>query len=566
MKYLFRTIIIILACLLTFLLVGCSNDETTESLTDNTSSIVDTASSTALPVTDNSVTAQPTTEEFSVSTEEGVYEPIEEVVESSGIYRITEAGTYSFEGYLEGQVLVEAGENDEVVIELNGVTITNSEDSPIKILSALSVDISAKSGTENIINDNRSTKSKEDETQGEGAIYAKCDLKIKGSGTLVVNGTYNNGIHTTKDLKIQKVSLKVSAFNNALKGNDSITISSGIVIAISTNGDGIKTENTDLNKNGQTRGDIVIEGGSVAVYAAGDGIQAAHDFEISTNNEDNVAPSLNIYTGSYSGYTAKSASTTSYKGIKVQNELRVHSGSINIESYDDGLHADYGTKFTSEEVGIGTITIDGGGLVINVYSPTTSTGGGRPGPQSGWGGQKGVSGADAIHADYTLNIIGGTIEIDSAYEGLEANIINVSGGKTYVIGNDDGINACKGVATPEVNVSGGYLDVTVSPNGDTDGIDSNGTYVQTGGIVITRGPNMEMMAALDTDRGATISGGTLIVLGYASVKRSSDVQSKSMSLHTSGNHTITVDGVSYTFTNKYSYSRTTVYSSSDISS
>ena len=208
-----------------------------------------------------------------------------------------------------GEILVEAGEEDEITLELSGATIKYGEDSPIKILSAGSVDISAKSGSENVISDTRSAKTADDDSQGGGAVYAKCDLKLKGSGTLVINASYNNGVHTTKDLTVQKLSLKVSAYNNALKGNDSVTILSGSVVAISTNGDGIKTESTDANKNGETRGDVVLSGGSAAVYAAGDGIQAAHDFELSTG-EDGTAPSLQIYTGSYSGYTASSASAS----------------------------------------------------------------------------------------------------------------------------------------------------------------------------------------------------------------------------------------------------------------
>jgi hypothetical protein len=62
-----------------------------------------------------------------------------------------------------------------------------------------------------------------------------------------------------------------------------------------------------------------------------------------------------------------------------------------------------------------------------------------------------------------LNVSGGAINVDSAYEGLEAIVINISGGTTYVAANDDGVNATKGVSTPSINVTGGYLDVTVSP-------------------------------------------------------------------------------------------------------
>lgn len=489
---------------------------------------------------------------------------------NANVYTITSAGTYVLSGLLEGQILVDAGEDDEVVIELSDATVIYGEDSPVKVISAGKVEISAKKGTENVINDTRSTKTTDTEGQGEGAIYALCDLKIKGSGTLVINASYNNGIHTTKDLTIQNLSLKVTAYNNALKGNDSVTVTSGAVVAISTNGDGVKTENTNVNKNGKTRGDITLSGGSVTVYAAGDGFQAAHNFEMITGDE-NTAATVTVYTGSYSGYTASDAKTTSYKGIKVQNELNITDGALTLQTYDDGLHADYGTSFDDGTKGQGTINISGGSITINVYSPENKTAGGRQGPGGrggfgGWGGQQTVSGADGIHADYILNISGGTVNIDSAYEGLEANVINVSGGTSCVSANDDGVNATKGNASAQINVTGGYLDVTVSPDGDTDGIDSNGIYKQTGGIVITRGPNNQNMAAIDADSSVSVTGGTLIILGYGRVTTGGSVKTYSLSLHSSGSHTVKINGVPYTFNNANAYGKTTCYSDVSVSS
>ncbi|MBR6051835.1 MAG: carbohydrate-binding domain-containing protein [Clostridia bacterium] len=537
--------------------IGTSDGTYTGAVVGTSAETVVTAESA---VTDSDITAEETTEAFSFTTEDGTFEI------GGNIYTITSAGTYAAMGLLNGQIVVDAGEDDEVVIELSGVTITYGDDSPIKIISAGNVDISAKKGTENVINDTRSAKTTDDDSQGNGAIYAKCDLKLKGSGTLVVNASYNNGIHTTDDLKIQKLSLKVTAYNNALKGNDSVTIASGAVVAISTNGDGIKTENTDVSKNGVTRGDITISGGSVTVYAAGDGFQAAHNFEM-TVGEDGSAPNVTVYTGSYSGYTASGASTTSYKGVKVQNELNISAGVITLKTYDDGLHADYGTSFDDGTKGKGTINISGGEINMNVYSPENKTAGGRMGPGGfgGWGGQQTVKGADGIHADNVLNISGGAINIDSAYEGLEANVINISGGTTYVSANDDGVNATKGVSTPLINVTGGYLDVTVSSNGDTDGIDSNGNYKQTGGVVITRGPSSEMAAAIDADGSVSVTGGTLIVLGYGRVSTGGSVRSYSLSLHSAGTHTVKIGGTSYTFTNASAYGRTYCYSDVTVS-
>ena len=553
---------LLLAGSLTLALAACGNGPA-ESTPSGSQPVQSTAASDAQtgtaadPVTDDSIHASETTAAFSLTTADGTF------MQSGSVYKITAAGTYVLSGALEGQIVVDAGDGDEVILELSGVTITYSQDSPVKILNADKVEISAKSGTENVIKDTRSAKTAEQGSQGEGAVYAKSDLKLKGTGTLVITAGYNNGIHTTKDLTIQKLSLKVTAVNTAIKGGDSVTVKSGAVAAISTNGDGIRTENTDADKKGNVRGDITLTGGAVTVYAAGDGIQAAHSFTMEADSEGNV-PTVLIYTGSYSGYTASDASTSSYKGVKAQDELNISAGSIEIHSYDDGLHADYGTAFEAGGKGQGTVNISGGTVSMTVYSPANKTPGGKGGPR-GWSGQQAVAGADGIHADYKLNISGGTVTIDSAYEGLEANVITISGGTTTVSGNDDGVNACKGQETPQVIVTGGVLDVTVSPSGDTDGIDSNGNYVQSGGVVICRGPNNEMMAAIDADGSVSVTGGTLIVLGYGRVQTGGNVKSYSLSLHGAGSHTVKIDGVSYTFTNASNYGKTSCYSSVSVS-
>ena len=556
-----KIIAIFLALILALALCACGTaDVVTDTGTGSTDRTVYTANDSTEPVVDQSISAEEATGTFEMTTADGT------ISNSGNVYTITSAGTYTATGFLEGQIVVDAGEEDEIVIELSGATITYGEDSPVEVLSAGSVDISAKKDTENVINDTRGVKTADDETQGEGAIYAKCDLKIKGNGTLEVNAGYNNGIHTTDDLKIQNLTLKVTAYDNALKGNDSITVLSGTVVAISTNGDGVKTENTDVSMNGITRGDIILSGGTVPVYAAGDGFQAARNFEMIAGDEGET-PTVTVYTGSYSGYTASDASTTSYKGVKVQNELNITDGVITLQTYDDGLHADHGAVFEDGTTGQGTVNISGGTVNMSVYAPENKTAGGRMGPggRGGWDGQQTVAGADAIHADNVLNISGGTVSIDSAYEGLEANVINISGGRTTVAASDDGVNATRGNYTALINVTGGYLDVTVSPNGDTDGIDSNGTYTQTGGVVITRGPNSQMAAAIDAEGSVSISGGTLIVLGYGRVAAGGSVTTVSLPLSSAGSHTVTVDGASYTFTNAYSYGNTTCYSDASVS-
>ena len=150
--------------------------------------------------------------------------------------------------------------------------MSNSSDAPIKALSADKVTLTAADGSYNEISDLRPLRSEEESEEEDkaagGAIYAKCDLTLAGTGSLVVTASYNNGVHTTKDLKVKDLALKVTAPNNALKGKDSVSVASGSLLLISTGGDGIKTEDSDVSSKGNQRGTVTISGGTIDIYAA----------------------------------------------------------------------------------------------------------------------------------------------------------------------------------------------------------------------------------------------------------------------------------------------------------
>ena len=479
----------------TGLITAVAEGTTTITVTANAEEGTVTASTTLTvkKSSETTIVVQDQTGDFSLVTSNGTFD------QNGNVYTISSAGEYTLSGNLNGEIVVDAGDNDEVTLVLNGVTITYDQNSPILIKNADSVTVKAAKGTENTIYDNRSTKTTDVDEQGEGAISAKCDLKLAATGSLYVEGNYNNGVHTTKDLTVQKLTLKVKAYNNALKGKDSVTIKSGTLEVVSTNGDGIETSDSDVSSKGNQRGTITIgeadttETPNVTVYAAGDGVQASYNFEMN-------AGTLTVYNGSYSKYTASNTTVDSFKGIKVKNELIVNGGTITIRSYDDGLHADYGTELENGEMGKGNITINDGIVTIAVTASISRY----------------VSGADAIHADNTLTITGGTIKVASAYEGLEATHIKISGGTTTITASDDGLNAAKKISsTPSITIVGGLVDITMA-SGDTDGIDSNGTFTMTGGTVITRGApgsGNSMATGLDCDGTTKITGGTFIQLG-----------------------------------------------------
>lgn len=496
------------------------------------------------------------TGEFSITSTDG-----STITQNDSVYTITQAGEYTVTGLLsEGQIVVNADDNAEITIVLNGTSITCSNGSPIYIKNADNVKIKSEENTYNCIvdarteaDDNSDNSSSEN---GNAAIYAACDLKLVGKGALSVTGNYNNGIQSKDDISIKNVTIKVNAVNNAIKGNDEVAIESGEIIAISRKGDGIKTSNSSLSTKGKQKGNIIISGGNIDIYAACDGMDAAYGVDVSGDGN------LNIYTDTYSDYSeavaadnsGSSASSVgtppdmnntqnngnmgnppdmnnsssnsgnnrdmkgnfsggnraangmpgnnssgnsskksySTKGIKAESEINISGTAINISSTDDGIHAnsDSGVLETGED-GNGIISISGGTITIS-------------------------TGDDGIHADKELNITDGYINVLTSYEGLEAITINISGGQSFVYAADDGINACTGdgTSTPLINITGGYVDVTTG-SGDTDGIDSNGSYTQSGGMVLVKGGSSsgQVSGSIDVDGNITITGGTCVALG-----------------------------------------------------
>lgn len=492
------------------------------------------------------------TGEFSITSTDG-----STITQNDSVYTITQAGEYTVTGLLsEGQIVVNADDNAEITIVLNSTSITCSNGSPIYIKNADNVKIKSEENTYNCIvdaraeaDDNSDNSSSEN---GNAAIYAACDLKLVGKGALSVTGNYNNGIQSKDDIPIKNVTIKVNAINNAIKGNDEVAIESGEIIAISRKGDGIKTSNSSLSTKGKQKGNVIISGGNIDIYAACDGIDAAYGVDVSGDGN------LNIYTDTYSDYSeavaadnsgssANSVGTPpdmnnaqnngnmgnppdmnnsssnpgmkgnfgggnraangmpgnnspgnsskksySTKGIKAESEINISGAAINISSTDDGIHAnsDSGVLETGED-GKGIISISGGTITIS-------------------------TGDDGIHADKELNITDGYINVLTSYEGLEAITINISGGQSFIYAADDGINACTGdgTSTPLINITGGYIDVTTG-SGDTDAIDSNGSYTQSSGMVLVKGGSSsgQVSGSIDVDGNITITGGTCIALG-----------------------------------------------------
>ena len=533
------------------------------------------------------------------------------IEQNGSVYTIKSAGEFTLTGALDGQIIVDAGDDEEVRLILKNAALTCSDSAPILILNASEATVNAADGSYNTVTDARTGNAEAEEESEENydaAIYSACDLKLTGKGTLIVESSYDNGVKSKDDVSVKNVSLKVTAPGNAIKGNDSVTVKSGNLILISTSSDGVKTANSDVSAKGNQRGNISFLGGHTDIYAAADGVSAACDVIV---NEDEAVCVLSVYTASYSDkvneaagtsdlylilprtlysqkndyyayfYTAEengvwvpcvyetmiysgrtaayygllvkapadrenvifavlpsgtapdgsnhsaatkgekvntsmngyvissisgseisgdwvrlnsgsgSSAKTAYssKGIKAQNDITVSAGRVTVFAMDDGLHANAGESLENGKKSTGSITVTGGTLTVTCAD-------------------------DGLHADGDLTVSGGEITVAQSHEGLEGNVITIGGGTVTVYASDDGLNAFKGSKTALINITGGYLDVTTS-SGDTDGIDSNGSFTMSGGTVLVKGGSSSgrVSGSVDVDGTVTVTGGTIIALG-----------------------------------------------------
>lgn len=202
--------------------------------------------------------------------------------EASGITRVggitllTKPGTYVLRGTLDdGQICVRVAKTAKVTLVLDGLTATSSTTAPIYIESADKVTVVLKDGSVNTLTDAKTYVFNGTDTKPNACLYSSEDISFEGNGKLIVNANYNNGIGTKNDLKIKSGSFEIKAIKNALKGNDSVTVTGGNIL-ITRCTDGIKTDATETG-----RGVLTVTGGNIEIHAEDDALQASQAIEVS---------------------------------------------------------------------------------------------------------------------------------------------------------------------------------------------------------------------------------------------------------------------------------------------
>ena len=317
------------------------------------------------------------------------YEGTKVTLSGTGKRSITEAGVYIITGELTDGY-IEVNSAGAVKLILNGVTITNQSGPAIYVANAKMATIEMADESVNTLTDASIYNGWDEDVRG--VLFSHDDLVLQGSGKLVIQANYEDGIVGKDDLKINSGVYIIEAKDEGIRGRDSIYIVDGMF----------------------------------EVASGGDAIKA--------NNSDEVA-----------------------KGWVKIGEIYINAG-------DDG-----------------------------------------------------------IHAESSLEINGGIIQISKSYEGLEGSRITLNGGDVSIIASDDGINAAGGNDSSSPNMgryqqsSNDYAiyinDGRLYVNSTGDGIDSNGALYINGGTVIVDGPTNSGNGALDAETGVIYNDGSVVAVG-----------------------------------------------------
>jgi len=369
------------------------------------------------------------------------------------------------------------------------------------------------------------------------SFSSKSNINISGGSINITNSGLNGkGISTDKDVNISSTALlTINNSGNAGKGikadgdinfdggNSTFTNSGNIVLTTSGSGfdpsypTGVKATGKIVVNSGK----IVVNGTSTASGAKG----FSADNGIVVNNGEITM----TIAGNGTTFKNSLGTTDAYSAAAFSSDLSIsiNNGTVNTTcsgSGGKGLKSDgkifIGTATTSPTV---NITTTGARFLVSGkdYShPKTIV---SAGPIQILNGSLTINSTDdGIHSDTSITISGGNHIINAIStttgvgEGVEAPLINFTGGTTNINASNDGINATYSTVAggteqndnSNVNISGGVVIVF-----GKDAIDSNGNITISGGVTIVCGVTSSPEEGLDFNGALNITGGFIIAAG-----------------------------------------------------
>lgn len=185
------------------------------------------------------------------------------------VLSVTAPGTYVFSGSWEGQIVVELAKTEKAHLVFCGVTVTCKDGPAVWVRSADKVALTLADGTVNTLTDGTSYAGADAPKAPDACLFSQDDLSLNGSGSLLVQANFNNGIRSKNDLRIHSATVSVTAPKNGIRGDDSLVVE-GATLYITAGKDALKVTNTTESNKGY----FILQSGSLTLAAGDDGIQA----------------------------------------------------------------------------------------------------------------------------------------------------------------------------------------------------------------------------------------------------------------------------------------------------
>ena len=478
---------------------------------------------------------------------------------------ITAAGTYALSGSLsDGYILVDAPDDADVRIVLNGASITCSTGAPLFVKNADKVTISLAPDTQNTLTDAAEytyDAYDKDEDEPSAALFSKADLVFNGTGELTVTAQHNDGITSKDSLKIVEGTFNITAKDDGIVGKDFVAVQTA-QITVDAGGDGVKSTNED----DKDLGFIAIANGKYTIKAGSDGIQAETelyiedgDFDVTTGGgsaaaqqKGGQAPQGEMPQNGPQGEKPQDGERpqgqppqggrgpggttdgTSSATLQAENTSASSDTGLTVIQTAASPAVDSTSSATVQNAPQGNTTVNAAANAQEKGSATAS--------QSTTGETSSES-YKALKAGTFLTIMGGSFTIDAQEDAVHSNAIAINGGSLTIAAGDDGIHAddsmlianglisitssYEGVEGLRVDITGGEVDIVSSDDGlnvaggnDSSGGGGNDMFAVTQGArFIISGGTVHIDASgdgLDTNGSGYITGGEVTVAGPTS--------------------------------------------------
>ncbi|ORX75470.1 hypothetical protein BCR32DRAFT_329785 [Anaeromyces robustus] len=328
---------------------------------------------------------------------------------SAGFLNITSKGTYILKGSLNGQIFIEAPENDFVHLVLEDITIASNQGPAIYGISADKITLTVIGN--NTLIDNSEYTLDDGDQKLDACLFADTDFSINGSGSLTVTGNYADAIKCKKDLRIVDSTINIpSANKRGIKVKNSLCVKN-VNMDITSEGTAIKvTKSTNPDK-----GYVVIDSGVINISSGDDGIHAETHLTI------------------YDGFIHI---RESIEGLEAQM-IDILGGEIYIVSSDDGINASQISVDDEDEYedfgSIECIPVDGMGNQLPINNDNHEN--------NDITYNSSDTSSNDTDNDIYINIVGGKIYITasgSREDGIDSNGVLYIGGEAEVYVSIDG--------------------------------------------------------------------------------------------------------------------------------